>query len=100
MRMAANVVRQFYDLQELVSDSADLFSSVSSAIKKLFSGDLTAKEIFAFAKKSLGEIANSIDIVNILQSEIQRFASFANYIKQISINKTENEKKVRSIIGG
>lgn len=100
MRMAADVVRQFYELQDLVSASTDLFGSVASAIKKLFSGQLAAKEIFAFAKKSFGEIANSIDIVNIIQSEIQRFANFANYIKQISINKNENEKKVRSIIGG
>lgn len=99
MRMAADVVRQFYELQELVSTSADLFSSVAGSIKKLFSGELTAKELFNAAKKTFGEIANSIDIVNILQSEIQRFADFAKYIKQLNINKKVNERNVKSILG-
>jgi hypothetical protein len=99
MRMAANVVQQFYELQELVSTSADLFSSVAGSIKKLFSGELTAKDLFNAAKKTFGEISNSIDIVNILQSEIQRFADFAKYIKQLNINKKVNERNVKSILG-
>lgn len=99
MQMAANVVRQFYELQELVSASTDLFGSVADSIKKLFSGQFTAKDLFSAVKRTFGEIANSIDIVNIIQGEIRKFAYFAKYIKQININKEDNNLRVKSIIG-